>query len=148
MAGVGLSIRRWGRVGRAGHRLSPGARGGGQEIGETRVNRQIGTADQRRDTGQSYPSGSAPSPARESSNTNSILPIQRQRRCNFQPYTTQVNLFEMPSAFAPFRERSLRRTVPAMRLTTASLSHATSGHTLIFLLGMPAPYCRLDADAC
>jgi hypothetical protein len=33
-----------------------------------------------------------------------------------------------------------------MRLTTASLSHSISGHTLIFLLGIPAPYCRLDAE--
>src|SRR4029077_19255746 len=68
--------------------LALAARGGGQEIGETRVNRQIGTAEQCRHTGQSYLSGSASSPARESSNTNNILPIQRRQRWNVQPYAT------------------------------------------------------------
>jgi hypothetical protein len=32
--------------------------------------------------------------ARESLSRNSILPIQRRQRCNFQPYSTQVKLLE------------------------------------------------------
>jgi hypothetical protein len=58
---------------------------------------------------------------------------------HFRPYTIQVNLFDMHSGFAPFRQSMLRRAVLAMRLTTASLSHAIYGQILIFLLGIPAP---------